>query len=251
MQDTIIQYRTVAANQNSYPSPEKGDLDETSMPTGTSSAAPSNLSMHRDDDDDDDATPSRRVEDLITIESLTDNHFDDARKISNEFLATTNKRACGLIPCFLCTASKMEFEQTFRRSPDRRSTYGLAMRTSSSDNRVPIGIVNLRLGNQPAAWDEQLIHRPQAKEAYVEYMAVTKDARGMGAGTKLLEWAEAKAREKGATMLTLGVVNGNPARRLYDRFGFVETESQCCLPFCLFGMPHGSCGAIMMEKRLE
>jgi GNAT superfamily N-acetyltransferase len=184
---------------------------------------------------------------LVAIEPLSETYFNEARRINQEFLGTTNKRCMGVFPCGWCAPSKHDFEAVYRASPDRCSTYGLAIRTS---DRVVIGIVNVRLASQPSTWDETLMHTPQANEAYVDYMAVAKEARGMGAGTKLLAWAEDRARARGAVVLTLGVVNGNPAKRLYTRVGFVDTESFCCLSFCCLGMPHGRCGATMMEKRL-
>jgi GNAT superfamily N-acetyltransferase len=192
-------------------------------------------------------TATTATDGLISIEHLTEAHFREARKIYNEFLGTTNKRCIGVIPCGWCAPSKRDFESIYRQSSDRCSTYGLAIRTS---DRVVVGLVNLRVGDQLSSSDENIFHKPKANEAYVDCMAVTKDARGMGAGTKLLAWAEQRARERGAVVMTLGVVNGNPAKRLYERVGFADTQSECCIPCFFFGMPHGRCGATMMEKRL-
>eukprot|EP00558_Chaetoceros_sp_UNC1202_P011309 CAMPEP_0197252690 /NCGR_PEP_ID=MMETSP1429-20130617/62332_1 /TAXON_ID=49237 /ORGANISM="Chaetoceros sp., Strain UNC1202" /LENGTH=196 /DNA_ID=CAMNT_0042715139 /DNA_START=80 /DNA_END=670 /DNA_ORIENTATION=+ len=181
------------------------------------------------------------------IETLSETHFNDARQISNEFLSTTNKRACLICPCGLCPDTKEEFEGFYRRSPGRCSTHGLAVRSDG----VVVGVVNLRQGGQDTKFFETLMHRPGPQEVYVEYMAVTKDARGMGAGTKMLEWAEAVARERDATTLTLSVVNGNPAKRLYERKGFKDVAKVSAPEiFCLFGMPHGQCGGTTMEKEL-
>ena len=77
----------------------------------------------------------------------------------------------------------------------------------------------------------------------------------------MLTWCEKTARERGATMLTLDVINGNPARNLYDRFGFVPTPRDGCeaLVGCLcvtalIGRPYGCCdsavGSTMMHKPL-
>ena len=50
------------------------------------------------------------------------------------------------------------------------------------------------------------------------------DARGQGAGAALLNAAMASARAKGATRVALWVNGKNgPARRMYERLGFVET----------------------------
>jgi ribosomal protein S18 acetylase RimI-like enzyme len=88
-------------------------------------------------------------------------------------------------------------------------------------------------------------------------MAVTAAARGKGAGTAMLRWSESIARERGATRLSLGVVRGNPAIRLYERFGFVRTSGfrpdMDCMITCMMGCPHwrnGGCGGYMMEKPL-
>lgn len=191
----------------------------------------------------------------VVVQPLTPEYFDDARQIYNEFLSSSHKGCCGgLCPFALCPASRSEFEAIFRKSPDRCSTYGLAMMVpnhTNDNNKKVVGVINLRQGGQPTKWDENLIHRPKAQEMYVDYMAVTKASRGMGAGTKLLEWAEAKARERGATVLSLGVVNGNPAKRLYDRNGFQDKSSNCFTVWCLIGMPHGRLGGVDMEKELS
>jgi len=103
------------------------------------------------------------------------------------------------------------------------------------------------------------LHTPEKGEAYVDWIAVLPRARGKGVGTKLMAWCEEVAMAKGATRMTLGVINGNPAIRLYERIGYVkQTQSgsdRCwtCLFMCLcFGRPYGCChpewGGMMMEK---
>eukprot|EP00511_Aplanochytrium_stocchinoi_P001401 CAMPEP_0204840072 /NCGR_PEP_ID=MMETSP1346-20131115/36311_1 /ASSEMBLY_ACC=CAM_ASM_000771 /TAXON_ID=215587 /ORGANISM="Aplanochytrium stocchinoi, Strain GSBS06" /LENGTH=75 /DNA_ID=CAMNT_0051977239 /DNA_START=237 /DNA_END=461 /DNA_ORIENTATION=- len=72
------------------------------------------------------------------------------------------------------------------------------------------------------------MHKVQPSEAYVEWVAVSANARGQGAGTLLMRWAKETALEQGAERLTLGVVNGNPAISLYERSGFVKQQQ----PFC-------------------
>ena len=91
--------------------------------------------------------------------------------------------------------------------------------------------------------------------------AVAAAARGKGVGKQLLQWAEAQARAHSSTVLTLAVLNGNPARRLYERFGFEEVPTdgceQCinsCVVCFIIGRPYGLCdphaGTIDMRKRL-
>lgn len=48
--------------------------------------------------------------------------------------------------------------------------------------------------------------------------------RGQGIGRQLLAAAEAEARQLGCCKLTLEVRTDNPARRLYERFGFAAGE---------------------------
>ena len=87
-------------------------------------------------------------------------------------------------------------------------------------------------------------------------------ARGKGVGKVLLQWAEARAREQQSTVLTLSVLNGNAARRLYERYGFqaVTSNDECteclvgCIVCCVVGRPYGMCdphfGATDMKMKL-
>lgn len=184
----------------------------------------------------------------IVIESLTATNFDAARKIENEFLGAGKGLCFGLCPYRCCPISKTEFEPIYRESEDRCSTYGVAVREA---DQLVVGICKLRQGGQPSKWDERLMHEPAEDEMYVDCMAVTKEARGKGVGTNLLKWAEKVAGERNATKLSLGVVNGNPAKRLYYRVGYVDTDSDCFWASLLLGRPNGQFGALLMEKPLS
>lgn len=62
-------------------------------------------------------------------------------------------------------------------------------------------------------------------EFYVDTICVHETCRGLGIGTKLLQFAQEIARHKGFNKLSLNVETENvSARRLYERFGFVVTE---------------------------
>ena len=65
--------------------------------------------------------------------------------------------------------------------------------------------------------DKDGLHTTKPGEAYVEQLSVAAAARGKGIGKLLLGWAEARAREHNCRILTLSVLNGNPAMRLYER----------------------------------
>jgi GNAT superfamily N-acetyltransferase len=56
-------------------------------------------------------------------------------------------------------------------------------------------------------------------------VAVLKEYRGKGVGTKMLEAVEALAKQRGCCKLTLEVLSGNePAKRVYSRYGFEPYE---------------------------
>lgn len=61
--------------------------------------------------------------------------------------------------------------------------------------------------------------------AYLSDLVLMPEFRGRGLGYELLRTVEARAVAQGATRLKLGVLAGNdPARRLYEKFGFRESE---------------------------
>lgn len=70
-------------------------------------------------------------------------------------------------------------------------------------------------------------------EYYIDTVCVHSSARGQGIGTKLLQFAEEKARTLGYSKLSLNVeLEKVKARKLYERMGFVVTE-----PWTIIGEP--------------
>lgn len=53
-------------------------------------------------------------------------------------------------------------------------------------------------------------------------IAVVEGQRGLGIGTRLMEAIHKRARQEGITRISLSVEPDNPARRLYERLGYVD-----------------------------
>lgn len=63
-------------------------------------------------------------------------------------------------------------------------------------------------------------------EYYIDTICVTKEARGLGIGTRLLQFAEQQGRQLGYSKISLNVeLEKSDARRLYERMGYSTTES--------------------------
>lgn len=105
-------------------------------------------------------------------------------------------------------------------------------------NEEVLGIVVLYDGKQGDILDRQLekqlasqnIHvtldiEAHDDEYYIDTICVAKNARGLGIGTKLLQFAESYGRELGYKKISLNVeLEKFDARRLYERTGYVVTE---------------------------
>lgn len=103
-------------------------------------------------------------------------------------------------------------------SADLRAMLG-AVRAGDPDNVVMIA----ERGGAPAG----CLHIHTAtdffgrRHAHLSVIAVTPDAEGTGVADALMATAEAWTRERGLSLLTLNVVDGNArARRFYVRHGF-------------------------------
>ena len=78
-----------------------------------------------------------------------------------------------------------------------------------------IGLVNCLMGYSTFA---------AAPLVNIHDLAVLPEARGKGVGKALLDAVEAEALKRGAVKITLEVLSGNPARRLYAREGFGDYQ---------------------------
>ena len=84
------------------------------------------------------------------------------------------------------------------------------------------------LGGTRAALVFSLYDRkPQESELLMDGIAVKKDKRGMGIGTKLLDELKQYALENSYASIRLDVIDTNPAaKRFYKRHGFIPTHTE-------------------------
>lgn len=69
--------------------------------------------------------------------------------------------------------------------------------------------------------------QPKASELLMDGIAVSRNMRGRGIGTRLLNDLKHYALENGFRTIRLDVIDTNPAaRRLYERQGFVPTSTE-------------------------
>ena len=185
----------------------------------------------------------------VEIRPLTLDLVEGLRRVNNEGFGS---KYC----CLCCPVADTDgsIAQFYAQHPERLPLCGLAVDGAGA----PLGFVQLAIH---PLHDKDGLHSTKPGETYIEQVGVAAVARGQGIGRRLLQWAEAQARARDCTTLTLAVLNGNPARRLYERIGFrakpTDECGQCigagCV-FCLVGRPYGACapgwGATDMVKVL-
>lgn len=193
---------------------------------------------------------------MFRVEPITQEHLKNATDLFNDFIEGSNKRACGVCSCSNCPNSEADLQQEYQKCPAKMQITGMIVNSESGE---VIGSVKMQQHGMPSATPlDACLHTTRPGEMYIDWMSVSASARGMGAGTRLLEWCEQVARTRGASFLSLGVLNGSPARRLYERHGYVRKQqgmcsSVCgnCVVCCFFGCPFsGHCGWTVMEKQL-
>jgi GNAT superfamily N-acetyltransferase len=70
------------------------------------------------------------------------------------------------------------------------------------------------------------LSRRGASRAIIEAVRVHRDMRGEGLGTELIQWAIARSKELGASIVQLTSDNTRTdAHRFYERLGFVNSHS--------------------------
>ncbi|GMI12414.1 hypothetical protein TrVE_jg10366 [Triparma verrucosa] len=195
------------------------------------------------------------MSDSVQIVNPDDSQIEFVVQVQTDFL--NSKHMCCLIPLGNCESVSEKTKQLNAVSKvsqtSVRSYAGLALDSSGR----PLGYIQLKGHGMYCD-----MHKVKPGEVHVESLAVLPEARGKGVGRKLLQWGEDKAKADGCSLYSLAVLKGNPALRLYERFGFVKKEADCveaCMAnmfvLCCFGRPYGCCdqhfGAYDMEKKIE
>lgn len=92
-------------------------------------------------------------------------------------------------------------------------------------------------------------YKTPENEVYVESLAVSSKARGLGIGSALLEFAEVMARHKKCQTISLQVMKENTgAKRLYERWGYSVIKSRSLK---LITKATDYSEAFLMKKRLS
>lgn len=87
----------------------------------------------------------------------------------------------------------------------------------------PLGVLRML----PRLRASDRIRAPSPPDAYhIAELDVDPAWRGKGIGGLLLDHAETAARDGGYTQMSLSTTTVNPARRLYERHGFVVAETR-------------------------
>lgn len=115
---------------------------------------------------------------------------------------------------------------------------GVAVSETNDGPTKYLGFIQITFSDLPADMDlplEFMRHECKKNECYVEQVGVDSDARGMGVGSLLMNWAEEQATKKfGQTpqsdpgFLSLEVVRCNKgAIRVYERLGYKIVHRGC------------------------
>ena len=190
----------------------------------------------------------------VRVECLSEATLAGALAVHNAFKGA-GKTFCLVCPYSWDPKSLESFAEFYRRHPETMLGTAVAVR---EDTGQVVGVIATATHGQPRSPENAMMHVTKPGECYVEWLAVTAAARGCGVGTKLLRWARRHAEAHNCSELTLGVVNGNPAIRLYEREGFESVPVDACEMACgclfitlMLGCPNGRCGGFNMRMRLS
>jgi ribosomal protein S18 acetylase RimI-like enzyme len=194
--------------------------------------------------------------------------------------------------CLCCTGDFSEVSsrcvEGYAGYPDKKLAacavaveYPPAVAPGSSGGHV-VGFCQLTLPGLPGDYEVPgwLTGRLDSDEGHVDRIVVSAQIRGRGIGKQLLDWADdvcrawqssggaavadtnrnarveplaGTAQGQRVTKISLDVVHGNPAQRLYERHGYRVAEQSCCERWantCIVYFLMRRCGAQTMVKHL-
>jgi ribosomal protein S18 acetylase RimI-like enzyme len=190
----------------------------------------------------------------VTINVVEKKHLEDVIRIRADFL--NSKHCCCILP--LGVDSDSELRKLYAKNPEMMQVAAVA----SVPDKGVVGFIQVIFEGMPCE-----VHTAKYGEAYISELCVDAEARGMGVGTALMNWAEDLAKQRNSTYMSLSVLYGNPAIGLYKRKGYVAKKqsifdlvgnfaAMCCFigplicpsgspSYCNYGM------VVYMEKQLE
>ncbi|HEY1622530.1 MAG TPA: GNAT family N-acetyltransferase [Streptosporangiaceae bacterium] len=115
-----------------------------------------------------------------------------------------------------------------RETPDDLKPYYEAFERIEDDPRQHL-MIAVRDGKPAGTLQlsiQQGLSRRGASRAVIEAVRVHRDMRGDGLGSQLIQWAIARSRELGASVVQLTSDNTRTdAHRFYERLGFVKSHA--------------------------
>ena len=151
----------------------------------------------------------------VTIEAMQDEYYEDSARILATFL--NSKHMCCCIPLGWGEDNPEKYQKLYQKQPAKKEVAAVAI----IDGLV-VGVIQLLLEGMHSD-----THKARPGEAYIDHIAVEPDWQGKGVGGKLMLWAETTAVSRGCKYISLEVMKGNPAIRLYQRKGFRLEPHPC------------------------
>ena len=169
----------------------------------------------------------------VRLECLSEATLPGAHAVKLAFLGA-GKAFCLVCPYSWEPESLESFAHFYRLHPETMRGTAVAVR---EDTGEVVGVIATATHGQPRSPEDAQMHATKPGE---------------------LRWARRHAEAQNCVELTLGVVNGNPAIRLYEREGFesvpVDACEAACTCLCItltLGCPNGRCSGFNMRMRLE
>lgn len=219
---------------------------------------------------------------VIQIETLTRERVPELAELMHDGFGG---KACCLCLTSSASMTASSLADGYAKYPDEKLAvcglaleYPAAQESGGRGGGAIVGFCQLTLPGLPGDYElpECLSGALQECEGHIDRIAVAGHMRGRGIGKKLLDWADNTCRTwdpahggigrdddhgteqlvapgQRITKISLEVVQGNSAQRLYERHGYVVEPEGCCDRWCniccVFFLMR-KCGAKKMVKTL-